>query len=202
MRRPFRYCLIRVQPKLSWDPANVFNMMRFTPLKDQQLDIFAAEWKSKTLCRLFFNGDVTHGMYKRQFNDKCFRNIYKTICQMERRIDNVLFRAMVVPSVFEAKRLIHSGQIYVNGKKIIGLPSLHLNDMDIVQLGPRALTEVKEVHSKNPFMRFWAYQPPYIEINYATGTLVFLRSPQIHEIPHPFTRRMIDYFGGFYRTHT
>ncbi|KAM0683472.1 hypothetical protein MDAP_001038 [Mitosporidium daphniae] len=176
--------------------------MRFTPLKDHQLDVFAAEWKSKTLCRLFFNGDVTHRMYRREFNGENFRNIYRTICEMERRVDNVLFRAMLSPSVFEARKLISIGQVYVNGAKIIGHPSLKLKDMDMVQLGPKALKEAIEIHSKNPFMRFWAYQPPYIETNLATGTLTFLRSPKISEIPHPFTRQMIDYFGGYYRSHT
>lgn len=185
-----------MQPKLSWDPANCYNMMRFTPLMDSKLDIFAMEWKSKTLCRLFFNGDVTHRVYRKKFHDN-HRNIFKTICSMERRLDNTLFRALLAPSIYAATKMVSSGGVYINGRPA-KQPSYELQDGDFVQLSPGALMEAREA-SKDPFMRFWSYLPPYLQVNYNTASLVFLRGPEMKDIPHPFTRQMLGFFGGFYR---
>src|SRR4051794_34294408 len=117
MRRANRYCLNRIQPKMSWHPANCYNLTRFQPPNDRNLDIFALQWKCKTLCRLYFNGDVTHRQFRRTFQT-CGKNIYTTLQMMERRLDNVLFRGCLAPSVFRARNMVSSGHVFVNGERV------------------------------------------------------------------------------------
>lgn len=198
MRKPNRYCLVRIQPKMSWNPANIYNMVRWKPLDDRNLDIYQQQWKSKTLCRLFFNGDVRHKVFRRLFYRVGFRNIYQTLAHNERVLENALFRAFIAPSVFTARRMISGGHVFVNGIRQ-KQPTFSLSDGDLVSLSPKAILLAEQQLMTDPWCRFWAFIPPYLEVNFPTLSFVFLRTPRYEEIPHPFPKPMIDLFGGFYQ---
>jgi ribosomal protein S4 len=198
MRKPNRYCLKRIQPKLSWDPANIYNMIRWKPLDDRNLDIYQQQWKSKTLCRLYFNGDVRHKVFRRMFYNVGFRNIYQTIAHNERLLENALFRAMFASSVYSARYMIYRGYIHVNGE-MVRQPTLALKDGDLISVKPVAIPMIEKEITTNPWARYWAFIPPYLEVNHPSLSFVFLRTPTYEEIPHPFPKSMIDFFGGFYQ---
>lgn len=198
MRRLNRYCFKRCQPKLSWEPENIYNMRRFRPFEDARLDWYAIQWKAKTLCRLYFNGDVTHRWFRLFFN-KNHRNIWETLSNNERRLDMAIFRALFAPSIFQASSIISTGRVAVNGITC-RQPSYLLKDGDLVSLDGKGMARNEEnVKQHFPWIKFWAYVPRYLEVSWRTGSFVFLRTPEYRHIPHPFPRQMILALGSFYQ---
>jgi len=134
-------------------------------------------------------------MFKKVFNENG-RNIFDTLSAMERRVDNILFRGLFASSVFRARQLISTGGVLVNGKPV-DRPSFQVSDGDIVQIEPSKAVCAYLV-SSHPMIRAWAFCPVYLEVNYATLSIVFLRKPTFVEIPNPFPKYMIDNTGAYY----
>lgn len=195
MRRLHRYCLTRQHVKMSWNPRNCFNVLERKPLNERHLNIFQVEWKSKALCRQYFNGDVTERSFKKVFEDSK-RNMLLTIGNMERRVDNVLFRSLFASSVFLARKMASSGHVLVNGKRI-WRPGVALSDGDVLQILPAVAPRVYR-NINHPMIRLWSFLPEYLEVNFATLSTVFLRQPRWPEIPSPYPKTMIENFAAFY----
>lgn len=195
MRRLHRYCLKRAQPKLSWNPKNCHNIMLWQPLNERNLNIFQIEWKTKTQCRLFFNGDVSDTQFKRVFNN-CHRNMAETISTMEQRIDNVLFRSMFANSVFAARKMVAEGKVLVNGQ-CTRFAGRHLKVGDVLQIDPKESDSVKKLVN-HPFIRLWGFIPSYLEVSHSALSASLIWSPAMEEIPHPFTQKMLENFSAFY----
>lgn len=166
-----------------------------TPLNERNLNLFQLEWKSKTLCRLYFNGDVKERIFRREFN-RNKRNIFLTICNMECRVDNVLFRSMFAHSVFEARRMASSGMVLLNGNEI-KRPGLQLTEGDVLQIKPSRAYE-SYLKSHHPMIRLWSFIPNYLEVNFPTLSTVLLHKPMFDQIPNPYPRYMIDNTSAFY----
>lgn len=180
---------------MSMHPTNAYNMAHWKPLPEHSLNIFQIEWKSKTLCRLYFNGDVTNTLFMRTFKESR-RNMYETLGAMERRVDNVVFRSLFAESIFAARKMVSGGRIAVNGKPV-RLPDTRLQDGDMLQVLPRFWHEVYRVHD-NPWSRIWAFNPAYLEVSYSAMATVFLRTPKIEEIPSPYPIQVIDNMAAYY----
>lgn len=183
---------------MSWNPINCYNMLKRRPLSEHNLNIFQCEWKSKTLCRLYFNGDVTDNIFKRTFNENK-RDIFETICSMERRVDNVAFRSHFSHSIFNARKMVSEGRILVNGRKVTW-PDYRLKNGDMLQVNPKYWDEVIPL-AKNPFQRIWSFVPSYLEVSYPTLSAVMIKAPKFSEIPSPYPRFMVENMGAFYSKH-
>lgn len=195
MRRLHKYCLLRQQVNMSWNPRNCFNILERRPINERHLNNFQLEWKSKALCRLYFNGDVSERVFQQVYNSSN-RNMITTLGNMERRADNMLFRSMFASSIFLARKMVSSGQVLVNGERI-WRPSLQLNDGDILQVAPYLASKVYRTIN-HPMIRAWAFIPNYLEVNFPTLSAVFLRQPLFAELPSPYPRQMVDNFAAYY----
>lgn len=197
MRRLFRYCLQRQQPQMSWAIQNCYNIINAKPLNERHLNLFQLSWKSKTLVRKFFNGDVTEHSFLKEYK-KNHRNFFETLLSLERRLDNTLFRCMFAESVHSARALASSGCVLINNEKVTR-PSHQLKDGDVIQIKP-TISPTTRIHklSKHPMINFWSFIPSYLEVDHSTLSAVYLRKPCFDEIPHPFPRYMIDNTSSFY----
>jgi len=131
--------------------------------------------------------------YYGNITERQFRRIYteairlkgdtseNLIALLERRLDAVLYRMCVVPTVFAARQFINHGHITVNGKKV-KIPSYRVNVGDVI--------EVKEKSRQIP-MVMEALQnperdvPDYIEMDLANFKATFTRSPKFTDVPYP-----------------
>lgn len=180
---------------MSWNPLNCFNVTQRKPLNERHLNWFQIEWKSKALCRLYFNGDVTERVFKAVYNSQG-RNIFDTIAFMERRIDNVLFRCLFASSIYLARKMASAGQVLVNGSRI-WRPGFTVQDGDVIQIYPPAIPHVLKTKSHS-MVRLWSFVPEYLEVNRSNLSAVFLRKPRFEEIPSPYPRSMVENMGAFY----
>ena len=110
----------------------------------------------------------------------------ETLGNMERRIDNALFRCMFASSIFQARKMISNGQVLVNGE-LTRKPSHTLQDGDMLQILPAIAPRVYRL-TNHPMIRLWAFVPQYLEVNYSTLSAIFLRFEigGIYQILHEF----------------
>lgn len=195
MRRPHRYCPVRMRPVMSWDSMNCRNLWNWTPRPERKMNLYQLQFYAKQFCRLYFNGDVQERYFKTVHRAYGY-DIHETLIHQERRADNILFRSMFANSIFAARRMISTGQVVVNNVQI-KRPSYALSDGDILQVIPSATKQVYK-HLQRPFMKMWGFLPAYLEVSFATLSVVLIRKPIFDEIPHPFPRKMIQDMNGFY----
>ncbi len=100
---------------------------------------------------------------------------------LERRLDAMIYRAKLVPTVFAARQFVNHGHIQVNGKRVT-IPSFRLRDGDVVQIKaksrelPLVLDAVQSVERD---------VPDYISVDYNQMKAQFVRGPKLADVPYP-----------------
>jgi small subunit ribosomal protein S4 len=131
--------------------------------------------------------------YYANISERQFRGIYAEAIRMkgdsgahliallERRLDAVIYRAKLVPTVFAARQFINHGHIKVNGRRVT-IPSYRLKVGEHI--------EVKEA-SKQLALVLEATGlaerdvPDYIEADHSKMTAKLARIPLITDVPYP-----------------
>lgn len=139
-----------------------------------------------------------------------------TFGELERRVDVVVFRSHFASSIWEARQLVTSGKVRVNGEKS-PYASRRLEDGDMVTVDPKAVVTLRgktEDHTKPrkftpvPYMSPWMFIPSYLEVDYATCSTIFVRSPHAQpnrmEIPSPmgptFHQLVYEWYSRIFRS--
>lgn len=127
-------------------------------------------------------------------NEKQFRNTFALARKMkgnigenfigllERRLDAVVYRMNLAPTIFAARQLVTHGHIMVNGKRL-NVPSAKLKDGDIVALKEASKNVVPVVESVSKMERT---VPDYIQFDPTSFSGKFIRVPAIADVPFPF----------------
>lgn len=136
-----------------------------------------------------------YGVLERQFHKyyiRATRNPAATgeamLAQLERRLDNVLYRLRLAPTRRSARQIVAHGNALVNGRKL-SIPSYQVMVGDVITLSPtglaipavKALQEVKD-----------ATVPAWLEKKAAVGKIV--RQPNRDEITENINEQLIVEF--------
>ena len=118
----------------------------------------------------------------------------KTISLLEMRLDNLLFRAQMAPSIPAAKQMCSHGQVLVNGKKL-DIKSAVLKIGDEVSL-------VEKAYKGQSYLHAQAVQrleiPDYMKVEERNGNKVMILKdvPSLHHIPFPFeANQFTEYYS-------
>jgi small subunit ribosomal protein S4 len=129
-----------------------------------------------------------------RINEKQFRNIFTLARKMkgnigenfigllERRLDAVIYRLNIAPTIFAARQLVTHGHILVNGKKL-NIPSARLKEGDEVTLRESSRSMVPIVESVAKMART---VPDYMQFDPNNFTGKFMRIPAASDVPFPF----------------
>lgn len=127
-------------------------------------------------------------------NEKQFRNIFTLALKMkgntgenfigllERRLDAVVYRLNLAPTIFAARQLVSHGHIRVNNKKV-NIPSLKLKENDTVELkeSSKQISIITETASK-----LQRSVPNYLAFDSNALSGKVTRIPSISDVPYPF----------------
>jgi small subunit ribosomal protein S4 len=103
---------------------------------------------------------------------------------LESRLDVVLYRSNLFPSIYSARQYINHKKVFVNGS-IVNKPGYRLKVEDIVSVSnPKLLYKQLEDRLKNDLVL--SNYPAYLEVNYKLGTVIFCQFPTNEQIPYPF----------------
>jgi small subunit ribosomal protein S4 len=100
---------------------------------------------------------------------------------LERRLDALVYRAKLVPTVFAARQFVSHGHVSVNGRRVT-IPSYRLRIGDLVEVRekgkqmPLVLEAIKSAERD---------VPDYINADHNKMTVSLTRIPALADIPYP-----------------
>ena len=131
--------------------------------------------------------------YYGNISERQFRGIYTEAIRMkgdsganmigllERRLDALIYRAKLVPTVFAARQFISHGHIKVNGRRVtIASYRVKVGDLIEVKEKSKQLALVLEATGLGE-----RDVPDYIEVDHSKMTAKLTRIPHLTEVPYP-----------------
>ena len=130
--------------------------------------------------------------YYGNINERQFRNIYRKalskrgdtsenlIALLETRLDTVVYRAKLAPTVFAARQFINHGHVKVNGIRV-NIASYLLKESDVVEVKDKSRELALVVESQKSQER---EIPGYISVDEKKCSTTFVRVPQFAEVPY------------------
>ena len=144
--------------------------------------------------------------YYGNINERQFRNIYRKaltkrgdtienlIGLLESRLDTVVYRAKLTPTVFAARQLINHGHVRVNKKKV-NISSYLVSDTDIIEIREKSKTLPVIDGSLSSKERD---VPEYIKLDDKNKIVKLIRVPKFSEVPYPVVMEpslVIEYYS-------
>jgi len=144
--------------------------------------------------------------YYGNINERQFRNVYRKAIKkkgnttenlvgiLERRLDTVVYRAKLAPTVFSARQLINHGHFRVNKKKV-NISSYLVKEEDLIEVKDKskALTIIDTcLASKERDV------PEYIQLDIKNKAAKLVRVPKFADIPYPTImepKLVIEYYS-------
>jgi small subunit ribosomal protein S4 len=100
---------------------------------------------------------------------------------LESRLDAVIYRMCVVPTVFAARQFVNHGHVKVNGKRV-NIASYQVSEGDVVELkeSSKQLAMVLEAVASPE-----RDVPDYIDMDDKAMKATFVRKPKLSDVPYP-----------------
>ena len=113
---------------------------------------------------------------------------------LERRLDAVVYRAKLVPTVFAARQFVNHGHVTVNGKRV-NIASYRVSEGDVIAVREKsrqmaAITEALALTERDV--------PDYLEVDTQKLTVKFVRTPGLSDVPYPVVMEpnlVVEYYA-------
>ncbi len=144
--------------------------------------------------------------YYGNINERQFRNVYRKAIKkkgnttenlvgiLERRLDTVIYRAKLAPTVFSARQLINHGHFRVNKKKV-NVSSYLVKEEDLIEVKDKSKALIiidTSLASKERDV------PEYIQVDIKNKAAKLVRVPKFADIPYPTLmepKLVIEYYS-------
>ena len=144
---------------------------------------YGVQLKAKQRLKVYY-GNISEKQFHKYYVEAIRRKgdtAENLIGLLESRLDNLVYKAKFVPTVFAARQFINHGHITVNGKKV-NIPSYMVKAGDVI--------EVRE-KSKQLAVVLSAIQaqgrdfPAYVEVDTAKLSAKYTFVPKFDDVPYP-----------------
>jgi len=108
---------------------------------------------------------------------------------LERRLDNLVYRAGFAATIWAARQMVNHGHILVDGKRL-NIPSYSVNPGETIALTDKMRKNVHVVES----MESTAYAPQYLTVDVNTASATLGRIPERGEIQVPIDEQLVVEF--------
>ena len=144
--------------------------------------------------------------YYGNINERQFRNIYRKalskkgdttenlVALLESRLDTVVYRAKLAPTVFAARQLINHGHLKINKKKV-NIASYLVKEDEVIEVREKSkkLNIIDgSIQSKERDI------PEYIHLDDKNKSAKLIRVPKFSEVPYPVIMEpnlVIEYYS-------
>ena len=177
----------RLRVNLWGRPKSPFNSREYGPglhgqRRRKQSD-YGLQLQAKQKLKGYY-GNISERQFRRYYIEADLRKgdtSENLIALLERRLDAVVYRMKLVPTVFASRQFINHGHILVNSKRV-NIPSYKVKDGDVI--------EVKEKSRDLPLVLEVAGSPErdvpdYVEVDHGKMRGTFLRQPGLADVPYP-----------------
>lgn len=144
---------------------------------------FGTQLRAKQKLKGYY-GNISEKQFRKYFDEasRCKGDTSENLIGLlERRLDAVLYRMKLVPTVFASRQFINHGHVLVNGKRV-NIASYIVKEGDEVSVRERSkqLAIVLEAVSLNE-----RDVPDYIEVDHKELKGRFVRIPKLADVPYP-----------------
>ena len=151
--------------------------------RKNKLSDFGTQLRAKQKLKGYY-GDLT---------EKQFRKIYaeaervkgdtgeRLVGLLERRLDAVVYRAKLVPTIFAARQFVNHGHVTVNGQRV-NIASYRVKEGDVVEVRQKSkqmalIMEAQALTERDV--------PDYLELDAQKLIVRFVRTPALGDVPYP-----------------
>ncbi len=131
-----------------------------------------------------YYGNITERQFRKIYDEASRRRgdtSENLIGLLERRLDAVVYRMKVVPTVFAARQFVNHGHVKVNGKRV-NISSYSVKEGDVIELAEKSKQLAIVIAALDSKERD---TPDYIEMDEAARKATFKRVPQLTDVPYP-----------------
>lgn len=131
-----------------------------------------------------YYGNISEKQFLRYFKEAVRRKgdtSQSLIEILERRLDAVVYRSKLVPTVFAARQFVSHGHVLVNGRRV-NIPSYMVKDGDVIEVRQKSREMAMVLEALVSAERD---VPDYIELDPKKLTATFLRGPKLEDVPYP-----------------
>ncbi|CAL7959153.1 30S ribosomal protein S4 [Alphaproteobacteria bacterium] len=151
----------------------------------RKLTDYGVQLQAKQRVKKYY-GDITEKQFRRIYKEAVRRKGdtgENLIGLLESRLDAFVYRATLVPTIFAARQFVNHKHVAVNGR-VVNIPSYTLKVGDVVAVvdSSKQLALVQGAMSSNE-----RSVPGYVELEKEKVCAVYLRVPQLIEVPYPAT---------------
>ena len=151
--------------------------------RKNKLSDFGTQLRAKQKLKGYY-GDLT---------EKQFRKIYgeaervrgdtgeMLIGLLERRLDAVVYRAKLVPTIFAARQFVNHGHVNVNGKRV-NIASYRVKEGDVIEVREKSKQLAIVIEAMASAERD---VPDYLEVDAGKKIIKFVRTPGLGDVPYP-----------------
>jgi small subunit ribosomal protein S4 len=164
--------------------------------RKNKLSDFGTQLRAKQKLKGYY-GDLT---------EKQFRKIYAEaervrgdtgemlIGLLERRLDAVVYRAKLVPTIFAARQFVNHGHVTVNGQRV-NIASYRVKEGDVIEVRQKskqmaAILEAQALTERDV--------PDYLEVDASRLIVRFVRTPGLGDVPYPVVMEpnlVVEYYA-------
>ena len=170
-------------------PKSPFNNREYGPGQHGQRRRKPSDFGTQLMAKQKLKG------YYGNIGEKKFRKYYEEASRrkgdtgenliglLEHRLDAVVYRAKLVPTVFAARQFINHGHVLVNGKRV-NVPSFALKLGDVVSVRDKSKNMNLVLEGTSSTERDI---PDYIDVDHNKLTAALNRTPKPEDVPYPAT---------------
>ena len=164
--------------------------------RKNKLSDFGTQLRAKQKLKGYY-GDLT---------EKQFRKIYAEaervrgdtgemlIGLLERRLDAVVYRAKLVPTIFAARQFVNHGHVTVNGARV-NIASYRVKEGDLVEVRQKSKQMASILEAQQLTERDI---PDYLEVDTSKLIVRFVRTPGLGDVPYPVVMEpnlVVEYYA-------
>jgi small subunit ribosomal protein S4 len=144
---------------------------------------YAVQLLAKQTLRMYYGG-IGERQFRRYYAEAMRRrgDTGEILIELlERRLDAVIYRMKLAPTIFSARQMVNHGHVLVNGKRVT-IPSYQVADETVVELKEKSKAMTPVLQAANDHSR---EIPTYVEVDAAAFKGKFLRAPALLDVPYP-----------------
>lgn len=144
---------------------------------------FGIQLRAKQIMKAYYGG-LTERQFRRVYQEAVRAKgdtSENLVGLLERRLDMVVYRMNIVPTIFAARQFVNHGHVQVNGKKV-NIPSFQVTEGDeiVVREKSRQMNLVQiSLQSKERSV------PEYMTFDEKEYKGKFIRTPKLTDVPYP-----------------
>jgi small subunit ribosomal protein S4 len=164
--------------------------------KRRKISDFGLQLAAKQKLKRYY-GEISEKQFRRAYEEASRRRgdtAENLIGLLERRLDMVVYRANLVPTIFAARQFVNHGHVAVNGRRVT-IPSYLVGEGDVVTVKERSrqmnmVLEAQQAGERDV--------PDYISVDPRELKVTFVRAPKLADVPYPIQMEpnlVVEYYS-------